>query len=123
VAVTDRDEERLRLAFLALVAICVVGYGIFLVHGAQHRSTCAHYRGLLTAALADPFSTAPVLGLDSRDLFMVHGLRDQVSGSSWVRGTPPRNFPTAPEATNQLHDSWNAQTLAAISASLSARGC
>src|SRR4030081_3465267 len=97
-AVTDRDEARLRVAFLVLVAICVAGYGIFLIHGAQHRSACAHYRALLSAALADPFSTAPVLGLDWRDLFMVHDLRDQVSGSSWVRGTPPRNFPTTSEA-------------------------
>ena len=59
--VADRDEARLRVAFLVLVAICGVGYGIFLVHSAHHRSACAHYRALLTAALADPFSTAPVV--------------------------------------------------------------
>jgi hypothetical protein len=109
------------MAFLVLVAICVLGYGIFLIHDIRHRSACAHYRGLLTVALADPFSTAPVLGLDWRDEFMVHELRDQVSGSSWLRGTPPRNFPTTPEAANHLRDSWNARTQAAISASLSAR--
>jgi len=69
--------KRIVAGLLVIAAGAVIVASVVVIRSTQQRSMCDHYRTVLQAAVANPASTAPIVGLDPPEAQKIAGVKSQ----------------------------------------------